>query len=150
MSLILRRLEPVDLESTLSVAREFIETYDGTWYVDSWLDINNYSNIFFNPTEGFDTFIARFDNVAGFIIGKPADSRIYEIRHHYVMKNYRQQGIARKLKQFLTSYASDNGYRVVHSAVSKDNEASIRLNTASSWDSLPIEEGYLFFKRLPL
>jgi ribosomal protein S18 acetylase RimI-like enzyme len=150
MPLIIRRLEPADLESALLVAKEFIESDYDPWYVEEWYDLKKYSQIFFNPKDGFDTFIARFDDVVGFIIGKPVASRIYEIRHHYVLKNYRQQGIAKKLKQHMTWYASDNGYKVIHSAVSKNNEASIRLNTTSSWDMLPIEVGFIFFKRLPL
>jgi L-amino acid N-acyltransferase YncA len=149
MSLIIKHLGPEDLESALVVAGEFIRTEDN-WYVDKWFQIENYQNIFFNPESGFDTFVARFENVAGFIIGKPLDERIYEIRHHYVLKNYRQQGIAKKLKQRMTEYASDKGYRVIHSTVSAENNGSIRLNQALSWDCLPIPGGYLFYKRLPL
>ena len=136
-----------DLESALVVAQECVVNLEqDDWYCDKWRDIENYRKIFFD-NKMFDTFVAKNAHVVGFIMGK-GDDRIYHIRHHYVLKNYRQQGIAKMLKNHLTEYSQSLGFIEIHSAVSKKNTASIRLNRSLGWKELDDDDGFLYIKKL--
>ena len=124
------------------------EDVENNEYDPDLKNIKHYQETYFNDQKN-KTFLASYtDNIVGFIIGGEKDSETFEIYMHYVSKNYRKKGIAKKLEETITEYARTHNYKEIHSDVLKTNTESIRLNINAGWDKQVFPEFYRFVKKL--
>jgi len=89
------------------------------------------------------------EEVIGYLIGKKDDSnsKVLHIEMHYVKNNFRQQGIARKLRSYLVEYAKDKGFTELRSYTAADNEPIIRLSKSMDWETIKKDEYCVYFKK---
>lgn len=152
--MIIKKLDKEDITKTLGLVDEFIiHNYNNENYVSAWIQHDFYLSEFEKlDKSNFTTFIAKTDSrndVMGFIMGSEGGQKIYDIRQHYVSLYFRQNHVAKNLKNALTNYAKDKGYWAITSDVLKDNIASNKLNESCKWNRLDLDEQtYRYYKIL--
>ena len=138
----IRIMEKEDLEGLLVVADEFIADGPRPDYCDAWFNKNEYENYFFNPKE-YDILVAENQGkIIGYMSGYKG-AECYEIGSVYVLKNFRQEGIAKQLTKEITALAKNKGNRQITSWTLEENTGSVKLHETLGWDINQKSEGYV-------
>ncbi|MBU1201351.1 MAG: GNAT family N-acetyltransferase [Nanoarchaeota archaeon] len=148
----IKQYKPKYFNATISTLELLIEEdKEKKLFEGQWSDKDYYIHEYLSKKK-YTPFIATKDDneVLGYIIGKKDDlnSKIFHIEMHYVRKNYRKQGLARKLRNYLVEYAKDKGYTELRSYTAADNEAVVRLSKSMDWEVERKDNWYLFKKDL--
>ncbi|MEM4756140.1 MAG: GNAT family N-acetyltransferase [Candidatus Woesearchaeota archaeon] len=140
----IRKYEKNDFQEIERLVTQLYEEFKDTDYFDDELiDMKTYTQGYLQLPI-YNMLVAEKEkSLVGFILGEKITDEIYDILMHYVQKEYRRQGIASKLKEAMTAYAKQQGYKKIRSLVRSDNVASIQLNEKAKWEKEKIWYRYV-------
>lgn len=118
----------IDLLGVLSASEEAKK------FEDCLFDAKSYKEIYLTK-KFYRVFVAMKEGrVIGFVIGEHYCNNVFAIVIIYVHPAHRRGYFALKLKEAITNYAKENGYKEIVSQVRTNNPESVRMNKRAGWE----------------
>jgi len=121
----------VELLDNLSISEE------AGRFEDCLFDADTYREVYF-VKKSYSIYVAvKGNKIIGFVLGDHYCNDVFAILMLYVHPAYRREYFALRLKEAITNYAKENGYKEIISQVRTNNPESIRMNKRAGWEIAP-------------